>query len=116
MFFLVELNPLVTPTRLVALHSASTEEGSSWYLAISENGRRSEGMRHGNHCRIRSDPSSATYIANRPILTAYQEGERRRGSMPWKWWWEQPMCLETIDATGSDVSDGHLVAFTATDA
>jgi hypothetical protein len=35
--------------------------------------------------------------------------------MPRQWWWEQPMCLDAEDAIGSDASDGHLVASTATD-
>ena len=58
----------------------------------------------------------ATYVATRPIFTACVEGERRRGSMPRQWWWEQPMCLDAVDATGSDASDGHSVASITADA
>jgi hypothetical protein len=57
-----------------------------------------------------------TYVATRPISTACQEGEQRRGLMPRMWWWEQPVSLDAINVIGSDASDGHLVAFTATDA
>jgi hypothetical protein len=57
------------------------------------------------------------YVATRPIFTAGVGGERRRGSMPRQWWWEQPMCLDAIeDATGSDAINGHLVTSTAADA
>ena len=58
----------------------------------------------------------AMYVAMRPIFTACVEGERRRGSMPRQWWWEQPMCLDAVDATGSDASDGHSVASITADA
>ena len=58
----------------------------------------------------------ATYVATRPIFTACVGGEWRRGSMLRQWWWEQPMCLDAIDATGSDASDGHSIASTTADA
>jgi hypothetical protein len=58
----------------------------------------------------------ATYVATRPIFTACVGGKQRRGSMLRQWWWEQPMCLDAINATGSDASDGHLVAPNTTDA
>ena len=57
----------------------------------------------------------ATYVAMRPIFTACTGGERQRGSMPRQWWWEQPMCLDAIDATGSDANDGRLVTPAAAD-
>ncbi len=50
----------------------------------------------------------AVYMATRPVFKACMEGKRRQGSMPRQWWWEQPMCLDAIDATGSDANDGHL--------
>jgi hypothetical protein len=49
----------------------------------------------------------AVYVATRPVFKACMEGKRRRGLIPHQWWWEQPMCLDAIDATGSDASDGH---------
>jgi hypothetical protein len=58
----------------------------------------------------------ATYVATRPIFAACVGGERRRGSMPRQWWWEQPMCLDAIDPTGSDASDGQPVASATADA
>ena len=36
----------------------------------------------------------AMYVVNRPILQECQEGERRRGSMPRQWWWEQELGLD----------------------
>ena len=57
-----------------------------------------------------------TYVAARPIFTACVSGKQRRGLMPRQRWWEQPMCLDAIDATGSDASDGHLLAPNTADA
>jgi hypothetical protein len=36
----------------------------------------------------------AIYVVNRPIFRECQEGERRRGSMPRLWWWEQELGLD----------------------
>ena len=41
------------------------------------------------------------YVVDRPIHVACQEGERRRGSAPRQWWWEQKMCLDDEDADGA---------------
>ncbi len=56
------------------------------------------------------------YMATRPVFKACMEGEWRQGLMPRQWWWEQPMCLDAIDATGSDANDGHLDALAPADA
>jgi hypothetical protein len=58
----------------------------------------------------------ATYVAMRPIFTACVEGKQRRELMPRQWWWEQPMCLDAIDATESDANDGQLDAPAPVDA
>jgi hypothetical protein len=58
----------------------------------------------------------AMYMATRPVFEACMKGKRRQGLMPRQWWWEQPMCLDAIDATGSDANDGHLDAPAPADA
>jgi hypothetical protein len=58
----------------------------------------------------------AVYMATRPVFKACMEGKQWRGSMPRQWWWEQPMCLDAIDATGSDANNGHLDAPAPADA
>jgi hypothetical protein len=40
----------------------------------------------------------AVYIATRPILQECRQGERQRGAVPHRWWWEQPMDLDIPDA------------------
>ncbi len=52
----------------------------------------------------------AVYVVTIPIFKACMEGKWRQGLMPCQWWWEQPMCFDAIDATGSDANDGHLDA------
>jgi len=42
------------------------------------------------------------YVTTRPILTECRQGERKRGAVPHRWWWEQQMDLDVNDATGSD--------------
>ncbi len=49
-----------------------------------------------------SQQTIATYAATRPILDKCRQGERRRGAVPHRWWWEQKMDLDVADATGSD--------------
>jgi hypothetical protein len=58
----------------------------------------------------------AMYVAMRPVFEARMKGKRQRGLMPRQWWWEQPMCLDAIDATGSNANDGHLDAHAPEDA
>ena len=41
------------------------------------------------------------YVVDRPIHKTCMEGERRRGSVPRQWWWEQEMCLDDEDADGA---------------
>jgi hypothetical protein len=44
----------------------------------------------------------AVYVATRPILTECRQGERKRGAVPHRWWWEQQMDLDVNDPIGSD--------------
>ncbi len=44
----------------------------------------------------------AVYVATRPILYECRQGKRKRGAIPRRWWWEQPMDLDVHDAIGSD--------------
>ena len=42
------------------------------------------------------------YVATRPILDKCEQGVRKRGAIPRRWWWEQKMSLDVADTTGSD--------------
>jgi len=41
------------------------------------------------------------YVVDRPIHDLCTAGERRRGSAPRQWWWEQKMCLGDKDPDGA---------------
>ena len=41
------------------------------------------------------------FVVDRPKLKMCMEGERRRGSAPRQWWWEQKMCLDDEDTDGA---------------
>ncbi len=43
----------------------------------------------------------AAYGVDRSIFRDSMDLERRQGSVPRKWWWEQEMNLDAYDATGS---------------
>ena len=48
------------------------------------------------------------YIVNRPIFALCTEAERKRGSMPRQFWWEQPMDLDAArKASASVVAAGE---------
>ena len=38
----------------------------------------------------------AKYVVGRSILAECQGTDRRRGSVPRRWWWEQRMCLDDV--------------------
>jgi hypothetical protein len=44
----------------------------------------------------------AVYVATRLILDECRQGKRKRGAIPRRWWWEQPMDLDVHDAIRSD--------------
>jgi hypothetical protein len=39
----------------------------------------------------------ALYVATCPIFDKCRQGERKRGAVPHRWWWEQPMDLDVPD-------------------
>jgi hypothetical protein len=48
-------------------------------------------------------PQTVTlYMATRPTLTECRWGKQKRGAIPRRWWWEQPMDLDVHNSTGSD--------------
>ena len=36
------------------------------------------------------------YVVGRSIFAECQGADRRRGSVPRRWWWEQRMCLDDV--------------------
>ena len=50
------------------------------------------------------------YVVDCAVFTACEEGERRRGSAPHQYWWEQPMSLDAAEPPGGDTADEDGVA------
>ena len=72
-------------------------DGSWWYPAtpalLEEAGLHSV----AHYIEVRRQTISK-FIVNRPIFDCSREGERRRGTSPRQWWWEQSMDLDAASA------------------
>jgi hypothetical protein len=76
----------------------------TWTYPVTEEVLEEVGLYSMEHyIRVRRD-SIAQYIATRPILELCRGAERRRGSSPRHFWWEQPMSL-----VGARLSDSSSV-------
>ena len=76
--------------------------GHQWVYPKSEDVLEECGMHTiGEYIDVRRQ-TIAMYVATRPILDECKQGERKRGAIPRRWWWEQKMDLDVADATGSD--------------
>jgi hypothetical protein len=52
------------------------------------------------YIKVRRD-TIAAYVVDRSVFRDCMDSERKRGSVPRQWWWEQEMDLDVYDATGS---------------
>jgi hypothetical protein len=73
-----------------------------WIYPRSEDVLQECGMKMIKECILIRRQMIAVYVATHPILNECRQGKQKRGAMPCRWWWEQPMDLDTHDATGSD--------------
>jgi hypothetical protein len=88
--------------RMAKEHKPKQGPGGMWIYPRAEDVLKECGMKTmGEYILIRRQ-TIAVYVATRPILDKCRWGERKRGAIPRRWWWEQPMDLEVHDATGSD--------------
>jgi hypothetical protein len=88
---------------------ALTKEGCQQSLGLSEDGGCVGRMRNGNYCRVYPvlPPDDCSVRGNKTNLHGMYGGQ---GLMPRQWWWEQPMCLDASNATGSNANDAQLDA------
>jgi hypothetical protein len=83
-------------------HKPRRGPGYQWIYPKSEDVLEECGLRTiGEYIDIRWQ-TIAVYVATRPILDKCEQGVRKRGAIPRRWWWEQKMSLDVADATGSD--------------
>ena len=51
------------------------------------------------YIKVRRD-TIAAYMVERSIFSDCMNSERKQGSLPRQWWWEQEMDLDAYNATG----------------
>jgi hypothetical protein len=89
---------------MAQVHRPKLVAGNRWRWVYPKTSEILEecGMEMIQHYIQKRRSTIAIYIANWPILEAFQQGECKHGSQPMQWWWEQAMCLDIDDAIGSD--------------
>ncbi len=73
-----------------------------WIYPRSEDVLKECGMRTMEEYILACRQTIAVYVATRPILNECRQGKHKRGAIPRRWWWEQPMDLDAHDPIGSD--------------
>jgi hypothetical protein len=88
--------------RMAQVHRPKWVAGNRWVYPKTSDVLEECGMETIQHYIQKCRLTIATYIANRPILEACQQGGCKHGLQPRKWWWEHAMGLDIANATGSD--------------
>ena len=88
--------------RMAVRHKPRRGPGHGWIYPKSKDVLEECGMSTLEEYITVRRQTIAVYVATRPILTECRQGERKRGAVPHRWWWEQQMDLDVNDATGSD--------------
>ncbi len=88
--------------RMAQVHRPWRVAGNQWEYPKTSDVLEECDMATIQHYIQKRRATIAIYIADRPILEACQQGEHMRGLYPRQWWWEQAMCLDISNATGSD--------------
>jgi hypothetical protein len=87
-----------TAYRMAVLNKPRRGLHHTWVYPRSKDVLNECGMQTISHfIGVRRDTILA-YVVNRPIYQKCREGERKRGSAPRQWWWEQPMQLYNNEA------------------
>jgi hypothetical protein len=87
---------------MAEVHQPKWVAGNRWEYPKTSDVLEECGMATIQHYIQKRRATIAIYIADQLILEACRQGERMRGSYPRQWWWEQAMCLDINNATGSD--------------
>ena len=84
--------------RLAVDNKPRRNPNGEWTYPSSEDVLEEVGMRTISHYIEVRRQTIAAFIVNRPIFSFCTAGERRRGSSPRQFWWEQPMDLDVARA------------------
>ncbi len=90
------------PYHMTQVHWPRWVAGNQWEYPKTSGILEECGMATMQHYIQKRRAAIAIYIADYPILKACQQGERKHGSHPRQWWWEQAMCLDINNAIRSD--------------
>jgi hypothetical protein len=80
--------------RMAKTNKPKRGSGNVWEYPRSEDVLKECGMKTMEEYIRICRQTIATYVATRPILAECRKGERNRGAVPHKWWWELPMDLD----------------------
>jgi hypothetical protein len=88
--------------RMAEKHKPKKGQNHSWVHPRPSNVLQEWGMATISHYINVKWATIFQYVVDRLIYEACREGERRRGSSPRQWWWEQKMSLDNEDADGAN--------------
>jgi hypothetical protein len=88
--------------RMAVKHKPRKGPGNTWSYPKSKDLLEKCGMSTTEESIAVRRQMIAVYVATRPILHKCRQGERKRGAVPHRWWWEQQMDLDVNNTIGSD--------------
>jgi hypothetical protein len=88
--------------RMAVKHKPRKGPGDAWSYPKSKDVLEECGMSKMEEYIVVRRQTIAVYVATHPILHECRQGERKRGAVPHRWWWEQQMDLDVNKTTGSD--------------
>jgi hypothetical protein len=91
-----------TAYRMAKEHKPKRGPDWVWIYPRSEDVLKECGMKTMEEYILICWQTVALYVATRPTLTECRRGKQKRGAIPHRWWWEQPMDLDVHNPTGSD--------------
>ena len=75
--------------RMAKQHKLRRGPGYQWIYPKSEDVLEECGLRTIGECIVIRWQTIAVYMVTRPILDKCEQGVRKRGAIPRRWWWEQ---------------------------
>ncbi len=88
--------------RLAKTNRPKRGSNREWIYPRSEDVMKECGMKTMEEYILARRQTIAVYVATRPILNECKQSKRKRGAIPHRWWWEQPMDLDAHDPIGSE--------------
>ena len=87
--------------RMAKKHKPRRGPNQVWVYPATEDVLKECGVHSFSHYIGVRRETIFQYVVDRPLHASCTAGERRRGSAPRQWWWEQKLCLDDEDADGA---------------